>query len=513
MNKTGFRYWNSVSIDSSTANNIELFMHKNNKIHRPKNILMGFVLSTLSFASAVKADPVDDHIRQIIQEKHIPGLQLAVVKDGKVIKQASYGVADIQHQVPVTTKTVFPINSMTKAFTGVAIVQLAEQGKLRIDDEIGKHLPELPKHWHALKISQLMAHTTGLPAILNNARPIVANDAEASWQAVLKQPFQFTPNSRFSYNQTGYVILGKLIDKYVPEGFAAFIDKMQFTPVGMSQTAQAGFDYMDFIVPHQSRQYFYLGEGKYKNIYLEFAPMLRTAAGMSSTATELANYLIAIQNGKLVKDRSLLWTPTRLNNGRTEGFSMLENGYAMGWQTVQRKFHPAISASGADAATMITYLEDNVSIVVLTNLLGALPIGFVDEIAAYYIPDFNAEEKQKAYHPMAYLEELTNKLGFDNFAATVAQAEAETGVVYDLEILTEWGNRLLENKQAMDAIAVFQFGLTLNDEHTYVTSSLAEGYEVTKQYALALKYYQRLLELRPNSQLAQNKIIEVSKLL
>ncbi|MFC3033037.1 serine hydrolase [Pseudoalteromonas fenneropenaei] len=488
-------------------------MYKNNKIPRSKGFLIGTILGAICFTSIVQAEPVDDHIKHIIKEKHIPGLQLAVVKDGKIIKQASYGFADLQHQVPVTAQTVFPINSMTKAFTGVAIVQLAEQGKLSIDDEIGKHLPELPKHWHALKINQLMAHTTGLPAILNNARPIVANDAEASWQAVLQQPFQFTPNSRFSYNQTGYVILGKLIDKYVPEGFTAFIEKMQFNPVGMPQTAQAGFDYMDFIVPHQSRQYIDMGDGKYKNLYLEFAPMLRTAAGMSSTATELAKYLIALQQGKLVKDRNLLWTPVRLNNGRTEGFSLLENGYAMGWQVVQRKYHPAASASGADAVTMITYPEDNISIVVLTNLLGSLPIAFVDEIAAYYIPDFNAEEKQKAYHPMAYLEDLTNKVGFDNFAATLAQAETDTGVMYDLEILTEWGNKLAENNRATDAIAIFQFGLTQNNEHTYIVNSLAEAYEATKQYALALKYYQRLLELRPASEYAQTKVAALGKLL
>lgn len=114
---------------------------------------------------------------------------------------------------------------------------------------------------------------------------------------------------------------------------------------------------------------------------------------------------------------------------------------------------------------------------------------------------------------MAYLEELTHKVGFDHFAATLAQAELETGVIYDLEILTEWGNKLAENNRATDAIAVFQFGLTQNNEHPYITNSLAEAYEATKQYALALKYYQRLLELRPASEYAQTKVATLGKLL
>ena len=165
-----------------------------------------------------------------------------------------------------------------------------------------KHLPELPKAWHPLTIKQLMAHTSGLPEILasnSTLSLLVPNNIEASWQAVQKRPFLFNTNDYFKYNQTGYVLLGKLIDKYAPAGFPTFITEHQLTPVDMTQTAEAGFDNLELMVPHQARQYIYLGDGTYKNFYGEFDYLLRTAAGMSSTAMELANYMIALQSGKL----------------------------------------------------------------------------------------------------------------------------------------------------------------------------------------------------------------------
>ncbi|MCF2910823.1 serine hydrolase [Pseudoalteromonas sp. DL2-H2.2] len=471
-----------------------------------------FWFATLMWSSLVKAEPIDKFIQALMKERHIPGLQLAVIKNGKIIKQGNYGFADLQHQVPVTEKTVFPINSMTKAFTGVAIVQLAEQGLLNIDDQIGKHLPDLPEAWQSLKINQLMGHTSGLPEILAANRgleTLVPHDADASWQEVQKHPLQFTPNSRFSYNQTGYVILGKIIDKYVPEGFTAFITKMQLERAKMPQTAQAGFDYLERMVPNQTRQYIHLSENNYKNFYGEFPYILRTAAGMSSTATELANYIVSLQQGELVKDLNLLWTPVQLNNGRTEGFNNKENGYSMGWQVNQRKYHKAISASGANAVTMSIYPEDKVSVVVLTNLLGSLPITFVDEIAAYYIPGFNDEHKQIAYQPMAYLKSLADKKGFKNFASVFSKAQLDTGVTYDLEILVEWGNSLVKHGRVDDGIAVFEFALTQNNEQPYYHSSIAEAYELNKQYSLAFKHYQQILRINPHSDYAKNKVADI----
>ncbi|WP_196138707.1 serine hydrolase [Aliikangiella sp. G2MR2-5] len=350
-----------------------------------------FCLVMLSFSISSQADQTDELIGKLMAERNIPGLQLAVVKNGKIIKTGNYGQSNLQDKIAVQSNTLFPINSMTKAFTGVALIQLVEKGLLSIDDPIGKHLPNLPEKWKTLKIKQLMAHTSGLPKILSGRLVdlIVLGDQDASWEKVQKLPFISEPNTEFFYNQTGYVVIGKIIDKYVEKGFPEFITEKQFNVVGMDLTAKAGFDYLEYVVPNQARQYLFAGENKYKNFYGEFPYIMRTAAGMSSTASELAQFLIALESGKLVGNLNLLWTPVTLNNGKTGGFNDFENGYAMGWQVIDRPKHRAISASGGNAVTMIHYPEDHVSVVVLTNLIGALPIQFVDKIAEQYIEGFN----------------------------------------------------------------------------------------------------------------------------
>ncbi|KZN39728.1 serine hydrolase domain-containing protein [Pseudoalteromonas luteoviolacea] len=356
-----------------------------------KLTLSFFTVTCLFTTWLASADEVDLLIKKSMAKGNIPGLQLAVVQNNKIVKAQSYGFANLQDDIKVKNDTVFSINSMTKAFTGVALVQLVEKGVLTLDDEIGQHLPELPKSWHKIKIKHLMAHTSGLPKILSGhyIDLIVRGNPKAAWEKVQTLPMVSAVNSRFDYNQTGYVIVGKIIDKYVDGNFVNFITQHQLNPVGMSLTAAAGFEYMTPVIKNQARQYlFEESEKRFINIYGNFSYMMRTAAGMNSTATELAQYLIALQSKKLVKNLGMLWTPVQLESGEIQGFNRLENGYAIGWQVLDRERHSAVSASGGNAVTMIHYPQSNVSIVVLTNLVGALPIQFVDDIAAHYIEGF-----------------------------------------------------------------------------------------------------------------------------
>ena len=200
---------------------------------------------------------------------------------------------------------------------------------------------------------------------------------------------QFEANTQFAYNQTGYILIGKIIDKLSGQPFVQFITEQQLQPLKMTKTAEAGFGYFEYVVPNQARQYYLGPNGRLHTLHVEFAPFLRTAAGMTSNATELAHYAIALQQGKLLEVASLeaMWTATTLHNGQTAGFNELENGYGIGWQVIGREKQPAVSASGGNASTLIIYPEDDLVIVVLTNLVGALPINFVDDIAAFYLSD------------------------------------------------------------------------------------------------------------------------------
>ncbi|QSX38345.1 serine hydrolase domain-containing protein [Shewanella sedimentimangrovi] len=340
-------------------------------------------LCALAIVSAsTQADETDDIVYRIMSQRNIPGLQLVVIKDNCIVKSAEYGQADVEANTKVSKTTAFSIYSMTKAFTGVAIMQLVEQGKLQLDDQLGIHFPDLPQEWKQLTVQQILSHTSGLPEIIKGplTELVGAGDDGSAWQTVQTLPMQSVPNERFQYNQTGYVILKKLVEKYNGDSFEKFLAQgltstmpitkaNSFTESGSTPTAVA-------------KQYISNGSG-YQSLEINYSPLLWAAAGMKSTANELAHFLIALQSGQILTPsaKMQMWQPAVLANGKTAGFSSLENGYAAGWQVLAREKDPAVSSSGGNASTMVIYPEKNVSIIVLTNLLGSQPIEFTDEIA------------------------------------------------------------------------------------------------------------------------------------
>jgi CubicO group peptidase (beta-lactamase class C family) len=180
-------------------------------------------------------------LRREMSERRIPGLQAAVVKNGKIILLTSLGTADLQSATPVTNKSVFGIYSCTKAFTGVAIVQLVEDGKLDLSAPVSRYLDELPAAWQPITIRQLLTHVSGLPNILRALDPFTygfesgANE-ETVWTKTKAMPMEFTPGERFSYNQTNYALLGKILDKLSGKPFAQVFRERQFDAAAMSHT-------------------------------------------------------------------------------------------------------------------------------------------------------------------------------------------------------------------------------------------------------------------------------------
>lgn len=337
---------------------------------------------------AQRSDKVDLLILKEVKERRITGLQLAVVKNGEIVKTGNYGFANVQDSIRVDRNTIFTINSITKAFTGVAIMQLVEQGKIDLQAPISKYVDSLPTSWRYVTLRQLASNVSGLPNVMDGNANLIAENADESWKKVQTLPLEFNAGEQFSYNATNYVLLGKVIEKVSGMTFENFARKRQFEKVGMKTTLKLGFgDFYD-IPNHSARGYTYFINGSLTNINPEIFPaFVRTAAGMQSTATEIANWLIALQKLQLFNKKeslSEMWTPSILSNGKTAGFGNLLNGYAIGWLTVTRPEHPAVASVGGGRSAIFVYPKENVSIVVLTNLQGASPENFIDKIAKYY---------------------------------------------------------------------------------------------------------------------------------
>src|SRR5690606_14353234 len=185
-----------------------------------------------------QSDSIDVFIKKEMQKRGIPGLQLAIVKEGEIIKTGNYGLANVQDSISVSDKSVFPINSLTKAFTGVAILQLVEEGKMKLSAPVSDYLDHLPASWKPVTIQQLLSHTSGIPDIVDEEESTVIFSWENAWEKVQELPVEFKPGEKFRYNQTNYVILGKIIDKLSQMPFKDFIIKEQLQKTGMNKTIE-----------------------------------------------------------------------------------------------------------------------------------------------------------------------------------------------------------------------------------------------------------------------------------
>lgn len=470
-------------------------------------ILLILSLSNIVFA---QADSIDVFIKNQMQKRKIPGLQLAIVRHGKIIKTGNYGLANVQDSIAVSNNTVFTINSITKAFTGIAILQLAEAGKLNLSLPVSTYLSDLPETWKRVTIQQLLSHTSGIPDIVDEEESVmIAASGEEAWKKVLIMPMDFKPGEKFSYNQTNYLLLGRIIDKVSGMPFQEFITKEQLTKVGMTKTIQSGFGATKEIIANAAGSYQY-SKGKLNNMFFSFPSFLQTAAGMSSTAKEMADWIIALQNMQLLKQKSslsALWAPALLNNGETGGFSSLLNGYAAGWPVITRTSHPAVAPVGGGRAGVFVYPNDDLSIVVLTNLSGGSPDAFIDELAGLFIPDMKETNGFGLSASVKSLKVALDKVGYKNAIKEVEKLSKKNKEFKLTENeINSWGYKLLKQNKMSDALEIFKLNVFLFPESANAFDSLGETYAEYGDTARAVKNYEQSFKLDPKNSNAEQQI-------
>ena len=353
-----------------------------------KKQLVAFAFLTALYPTYSQVDKVDEAIKGLMQKNKIIGLQIAVVKNNTIVKTNNYGLANIQDSIPVDSKTVFSINSMVKAFTGVAIMQLVEKGKLNLDDPISKYIDKLPNPWQNITIKQLATHTSGLPDIWASENNMLAEDSETLFKKIKELPTVFKAGEGLRYCQTNYLLLGMIIEKISGTSYGAFLQENQFAKAGMKNTIKAGLGDYYTIINHAARPYSYFRNGGLTNVYEVIPANLFPAAGIYSTATEIAQWVISLQDNTFINAENLkmLWTPILLNNGKKPRTENPDEGTAIGFDTNLRAKNPVIMQLGGARNALYIYPQEDVSVVILTNLQGAHPQRFIEEIAQLYLP-------------------------------------------------------------------------------------------------------------------------------
>jgi CubicO group peptidase (beta-lactamase class C family) len=300
-----------------------------------------------------------------------PGAAVLVIRDGEVEHQAGYGLADLERNVPITEDSLFHLASTGKQFTALCVIMLKEEGRLAYDDTIGKHLPELARLGDGVTIRRLLHHTSGVPEYYDTLYNVAALSGGAYLPAngdgllVLSKWASpaFPPGERFEYSNTGYEVLGSLIERLSGQSFADFVRTRLFEPLGMNQSFSLPAP-TRLADPKRARGY-QPAEGAFALFDSDPLDNLVGSGSIFSSLADLRKYNEALNSDKLLSQAALkdALEPARLNDGT-------ETGYLFAQFTGKHHGHRYLVHSGGWVGYVSTHLrfpDDKLAVILLWN--------------------------------------------------------------------------------------------------------------------------------------------------
>ncbi len=337
----------------------------------------------------VLASLVGQAIQTALQADKTPAAQVAVVRNGRLIEDGAFGLANLDRKVAATPQTQFEIGSVTKQFTAAAILQLKEQGKLRLSDPLGKYVPEYAQG-KAITIEQLLWQVSGVPNYTDvNHFVHIAGTTPGSLDAALaliaKKPLHFKPGTRWEYSNTNYLLLGGVVARASGMPWQQYIRTHIFKPAGMTHSA--------FIQDEPHLPDIATGYQRTKGGSFSVAPPLNgpwagAAGGIVSTVEDMAKWDQAFFGGKIIspQDVTLATSAHRLPNGKS-------TDYGFGWAIDTHEGQPRIEHDGGTfgfTSENDYYPTLHEFTIVLTNVAGADPVHIASRAFDALHPDIAA---------------------------------------------------------------------------------------------------------------------------
>jgi CubicO group peptidase (beta-lactamase class C family) len=344
------------------------------------------LLSWLSMSA--RADDVDTYIAAQMRQLHIPGVSLAVVRDGRIIKLRGYGLANVELGAPVSQDTVFEIGSITKQFTAAAVMMLVEEGRVDLDEKISKYLVDVPEAWSSVTIRHLLTHSSGIqnyllvPGLFEaTTRPQSHDDIAHLFFARLQQ-LDFQPGETWAYSNTGYLLLGNVIEKVSGKSYWDFLDERIFQPLGMGASRSGE---PATIIKGRAAGYEWTG-----NSLKNRAALTENAYGAGSivsTAGDLAKWDEALYGEKVLKRSSLnqMWTPAKAAGGAIAPFN-----YGFGWFVDTYHGHHVVAHTGGTpgfSSAIYRFTDDKLTVILLTNHADRVIDHLAIDVAGVYVPE------------------------------------------------------------------------------------------------------------------------------
>jgi D-alanyl-D-alanine carboxypeptidase len=306
-----------------------------------------------------------DTLAQRLLSRNIAGISIAVGRDGKVVFAGGYGMANLQHSVAVTPETVFHIDSISKNILSAVLLQLIDEGKLNLDNDVTKYVPEAPTQGHRVSVRQLLNHTSGIYSFTSLPEAEANERLDLSHEQVLglfkNKPFDFEPGAGWRYNNSAFYIAGMVVERVTKQEYGVYVREHVFKPLGMTSAQMCD---ARTIVPHiasgYDRDHGALVNAAFLSWKLPFA-----AGAICATATDLLKWQAAVDEGRVLRPSSLklMRTPTTLADG-----TIIDYGF--GTRLGSLDGHRVLGHTGSGggfAAALESFPDDHLTVVVLIN--------------------------------------------------------------------------------------------------------------------------------------------------
>jgi CubicO group peptidase (beta-lactamase class C family) len=383
-----------------------------------------------------------DNLYSAVNTKVSPAVVVLVSKDGKVVYRKAFGYADIQKNIKATEESKFRIGSITKQFTAAAILKLQEENKLQITDKLSKYFPDFPRA-NEVTLHHLLTHTSGIHSYTNKPEFIKKVTKPVTNEELINffknDPYDFNPGEEARYNNSGYFLLGYIIEKVSGKSYGAYLKHTFFDPLGMNDTDVHS---RNLSLQNESKGHINNG-GKYESAPDWDMTWAGGAGALYSTVDDLYKWNEALYNGKVLSDKSLsaALTPVKLNNGTVPaGF---EYGYGLGLGKF-RDIPTAQHGGGLHGfiSQLSRYPDEKLTVAILTNISPPQANLNANTIAQFYLWDKMA--KQSSYAAQA--------VSAQNLKAYEGRYDFRNGAVM---IITSEGNDLFAQLTGQSKFPIF----------------------------------------------------------
>ena len=360
---------------------------------------LAVLLAALLPAIASAQDPAPAKIDAVFSRfdhRDSPGCILAVTRAGKLVYEKAYGMADLERDVPITPASIFHVASISKQFTAMAVLLLEQQGKLSIDDDVRKYIPELPEYGKRITVRHLLGHTSGirdqwtLLRIAGWREDDLITEDDVMWAVTHQRALNFNPGDEYLYSNSGFTLLAVIVHRVSGQTLRAFADEQIFKPLGMTHTHF--HDDHTMLVPHRTSAY----QPRQAGGWRVSIPVFDTygATSLFTTAEDLMKWEQNFAEPRVGSAATLAKMQQEgvLNDGTP-------SGYALGLAVGKRRGVREVGHAGADAgyrADVVRYPDQQLALAALCNASNSNPGALTRQVADLYLANVLAPEPTSA---------------------------------------------------------------------------------------------------------------------